>query len=873
MKKDEKHSLTDQQYQEYLKLKQENKELTESLERAKEHEKEQINFWQTLINTIPMPIFYKGRDTRFLGFNVEYERVFDVNRENLIGKRVLDLDYLSLEDKIMYQKEDEEVINTTGAVKKEMLMPYYDGSLRETIYSVTGFKDRNGNPGGLIGAFIDVSELKNAQKKAEAANQARGRFLANMSHEIRTPLNGIIGLSTLLLETELSNKQRDYVEKTLKSSKNLLAIINDILDYSKVEAKKMDLYPHEFDFEESLRNVMIFFELTSREKGIELHVDYDVKIPKVLIGDQLRINQILTNLVGNALKFTKEGDILISAKLKEIQDENVEIEIFVKDTGIGIKKENINKLFKAFSQADASDTRNFGGTGLGLIITKQLINLMGGDISVESIEGVGSKFIFNLILRKSAKNDMAFEFVKEFKKRVFLVVDDNEVEREIISTLLKSWSITPIVCANGQEAIETAKKTKVDYLLVDYKMPVIDGLDVIEQVQKDSVGKIPKMVMISAIQRSELEEKATDRGLKPDSILHKPITQSVLLEALMNKDELEIAPKLIKTYYKGKILLVEDHEINQLVAKDMLESFGLTVDLSSNGAAALEKEATNRYDLILMDLQMPVLDGFEATRQIRARNTDTPIVALSAAAMKDDKIMTLEAGMNAHLSKPIEVDELKIILDTYLEKSEKTTTSINQESIIIDIDGIDSNRLLNLYDSKDQIVNIFKLYCKSQKDFQTNLESVELFSEAFNQLVHTLKGISSNIGAKNISKLCDDIEKSTDREITSILINKLYGELNELLTSINKYIKDNEVVQKIDFDQKQDFEFIEQLHQKVKENEFIEPNDIKLLITRLEHYSSNHELINSIKVSLDDFEFERANELLNEIILTLKKNE
>ncbi|MBW7857673.1 MAG: response regulator [Leptonema sp. (in: Bacteria)] len=473
------------QSEDYKKLELENKELREKLEAAEKHEKERVSFLQTLINTIPMPIFYKGRDTRFLGFNVEYEKVFAVNREDLIGKRVLDLDYLSLEDKVMYQKEDEDVIETTGAVKKEMLMPYYDGSLRETIYSVTGFQDSNGNPAGLIGAFIDVSELKNAQKKAEAANQARGRFLANMSHEIRTPLNGIIGLSTLLLETELSNKQRDYVEKTLKSSKNLLAIINDILDYSKVEAQKMELYPHEFDFEELLRNVSIFFELSSREKGIELHVDYDINIPSILIGDQLRINQILTNLVGNAIKFTKDGDILISAKLKEVKDDNIELEIFVKDTGIGIKKENIDKLFKAFSQADASDTRNFGGTGLGLTITKQLINLMGGDITVESIEEVGSKFIFNIILKKSAKNDLAFEFIKEFKKRIFLVVDDNEVEREIISTLLKSWSISPIVCTNGYEAIEAAKKTKIDYLLVDYKMPMIDGLDVIEQIQKE----------------------------------------------------------------------------------------------------------------------------------------------------------------------------------------------------------------------------------------------------------------------------------------------------------------------------------------------------------------------------------------------------
>ncbi|MBW7857674.1 MAG: response regulator, partial [Leptonema sp. (in: Bacteria)] len=335
----------------------------------------------------------------------------------------------------------------------------------------------------------------------------------------------------------------------------------------------------------------------------------------------------------------------------------------------------------------------------------------------------------------------------------------------------------------------------------------------------------------SAIQRSELEEKAKERGLQPDSILHKPITQSVLLEALMNKNELELAPKLVKTNYKGHILLVEDHEINQLVAKDMLESFGLKVDLASNGKMAVEKESTTTYDLILMDLQMPVLDGFEATRQIRIKNTVTPIVALSVAAMKDDKIMTLEAGMNAHLSKPIEVDELKAILDTYLERIEKASTSIHANSIVIDIDGIDSKRLLSLYDSKDHIVNIFKLYYNSQKDFRTNLSNVDAFSEQFNQLVHTLKGISGNIGAKQISKLCDDIEKSNDKEIVSILTKKLYSELDNLLSFIHQFIQENEVVHKIDFDQKKDIEFIEQIHNKVKNNEFIEPNDIKLLVT------------------------------------------
>ncbi len=865
MEKNQKRYLSLEEYEDYLRTKEYNKKLHLELLEAKAKTRSQLSFLQTVIDTLPIPIFYKNAETKFVGFNKEYEMVFDAKREDLIGKRVLDLDYLPIEDRIEYQKEDEEVISKCSSVKKSVLMPYFDGTIRETIYYVSGFSDYNGTPAGLIGTFIDISELKAAQKKAEDANKARGQFLANMSHEIRTPLNGIIGLNTLLLDTNLSEKQRDYINKTLQSSQSLLQIINDILDYSKIDAKKMELYLQDANLEEIIRNCLLFFEHSAFEKGLEIHIDYDYNIPKTLKIDQLRLSQIMNNLIGNAIKFTKKGDILIDIELKEEKDNFVNIEISVKDSGIGIKKESLNSLFKPFSQSDISNTRNFGGSGLGLTISKQLINLMGGDIKVQSVEGLGSKFIFNIILEKTKKNEESLSFIKNFRKKVFMVVEDNEIEREIISKLLESWNIIPILCKNGQEAINIARTTKIDYLLVDYKMPLIDGLDVIEAIEKDHIGKIPKIVMISALHKQELEENIKSRGVHTDYILHKPVTQSILLEALIDNKEIETSDINKHIDFEGKILLVEDNEINQLVAKDILTNLNLIVDIAENGKIAVEKASNTDYDLILMDLQMPVMDGFEAAKNIREFNQTIPIVALSAAAMENDKKMTLEAGMNEHLAKPIDIEILQNTLALYLKTSTRQVNSV-ENSEDIKIDGINDLRLKKLYNSKDKVINVLKLFVNSQKNFCKDIKNLNIFSKSFNLAIHSLKGVSGNIGAEKIYNLCLKIEASSSESEIFNLTSSLCSSLTKLIFDIEEFILNNEANIVLDFNKENDILFIKELNKKAKNNLFIEPIDIKTLVQILNQYSKNSDLNSKIKLSLEDFELETASKYIDEIL-------
>lgn len=859
--------ISKNEYEELLKLKEQNRLLHLDLLKAKSDNKNKINFLQTLIDTLPIPIFYKGSDSRFLGFNKEYERVFSAKREDLIGKRVLDLEYLSLEDRIDYQKEDERVIKNCEAVKKEMLMPYFDGSIRETVYHVNGFKDIFGKPAGLLGTFIDVSELKEAQRKAENANEARGQFLANMSHEIRTPLNGIIGLSNLLLDTDLNDKQTNYVEKTLSSSKALLEIINDILDYSKIDAKKMELCFSEINLEDLLRNCSLFFEHKAYEKGLELHIDYDLNIPKILIADSLRLTQIMNNLLGNAIKFTQKGDISLLVNLKEDMLDSVRVEISVKDSGIGISKDGIEKLFKAFSQVDVSNTRSYGGSGLGLKITKNLINLMDGDIRVESLEGLGSKFIFDVVLKKLKNHKHSLQFINNFQNKVFMVVEDNEIEREIIAKLLESWNIIPILCKNGKEAIEEAKNRKIDYLLVDYKMPLLDGLDVIEEIQKDYIGKIPKMIMISALHKDEILIDSEKRGIKADYILHKPITNSILLEALIDKCELEYVANSDNLSFIGDILLVEDNEINQLVAKDILTNLNLNVDIAENGLVAVSMAKNKSYDLIFMDLQMPIMDGFEASRKIREFDLNIPIVALSAAAMENDKKMTLEAGMNEHLSKPINIEELKICLQNYLKYTiNENSFSKNEIFKGVNIEGIDDARLVSLYSTKDKVINVLELFINSSNNFCKDIRNLEILSKSFNLAIHSLKGVSGNIGAKKIYELCLKIEKSKNKDEIFNLLSIVCSNLNSLIFLISDFIKNNKAKIDIEFDKNNDLIFIKDILKKAQDDIFIEPNDIKKLHLILSHYSLDTNLIKKIKESLEDFELEVATILLNEIL-------
>lgn len=524
-------------------------------------------------------------------------------------------------------------------------------------------------------------QLKEEKQKAQRANEAKSEFLANMSHEIRTPLNGIIGLTDIVLNTKLNDLQKEYLQKAKSSSNALLNVINDILDYSKIEAGKIDINVQKFKLQDLLDNVSNLFGYQIYEKNLELIFNLDKEIPEQLEGDSLRIMQVLNNLVGNAVKFTHEGSITVDISIisKDESSRKINLGFCIADTGIGISKENINKLFSAFEQGDNSNTRQYGGTGLGLLISKKITNLMGGKIWVESEINKGTKFHFDIFLNYSLKKATNKEDIKYLENKKVLVAEDNDVEMTYIVDILKSWKIDVVQTKDGKEALEHIQKEKFDFIFLDWHMPKLDGIEVM-RVLKEENYDISSILMITAHGKNKLLETALSKGVEVQAVLTKPYTPSILMNLLLHSEvqnrkddnkkeqiEQEEQEEQEEQKYDAKILLVEDNEINIIVAQEKLKVYGLEIDIANDGLESLEKVENNEYNLIFMDLQMPNMDGFEASENIRKMGIQTPIVALSAAVMEKDKELTKKAKMNEHIAKPIKDVDLKRILQKYLK--------------------------------------------------------------------------------------------------------------------------------------------------------------------------------------------------------------
>jgi PAS domain S-box-containing protein len=643
-----------------------------------------------------------------------------------------------------------------------------------------------------------MEDLDEEKARAEEATRAKSDFLANMSHEIRTPMNAVIGMAHLALKTELTPKQQDYLSKIQSSANSLLGIINDILDFSKIEAGKLDMEAVEFDLLETLDNVANVITVKAREKeNLEVLFYIDSQVPNFLVGDSLRLNQILVNLGNNAVKFTEQGEIVLSARVSERSDDKVSLQFSVRDTGIGMTTEQQNKLFQAFSQADTSTTRKYGGTGLGLTISKRLVNMMGGEIWIESEPGQGTTFNFTAdfgLGKETVKRH--FEPSPDLRGLKVLVVDDNATSRDILQDILESFSFEVYLSASGKEALEEIEGADNDkpfeLVIMDWKMPGMDGIEASRQIKShQKLTKIPAIVLVTAYGREEIMRQADEIGL--EGFLLKPVNSSVLFDAIMQalgKEVQDVAragrkkeqdAEELSAISGARVLLVEDNEINQQVAQEILQGAGLIVTVANNGQEGVDAAGQNQYDAILMDIQMPVMDGYAATQAIRNLKSEirnVPIIAMTAHAMAGDEQKSIDAGMNGHVTKPIEPDQLFAALQEWIKpNAERAAVQAppapdeHPEAVqrTMDTDELpESLPGFNLAAGLTRLGGNKKLYRKLLLDFGAKytgvaaeigaaLEAKDL--KQAHSLVHNIKGLAGNLEATELQSAAIEMEK------------------------------------------------------------------------------------------------------------------
>jgi PAS domain S-box-containing protein len=653
-------------------------------------------YMRTLLENIPDKVYFKDKQSRFLMVSRSFVRMLAQTNEAILGKT--DFDYFTEEHARPAYEGEQRIIETgepiVNLTEKETLA---DGSVSWGLTTKIAVRNNAGKIIGTLGVTKDITGLKESEMElgrardaALEASRIKSEFLANMSHEIRTPMNGVIGMTGLLLDTELTPMQREFADTIRNSGDSLLTIINDILDFSKIEAGKLTFETLDFDLVDTVEGALDMFAERARYKSIELACQIPADLPKRLRGDPGRLRQVITNLIGNGIKFTEKGEVVVRLTKESESETDVLIRFSINDTGIGIPPEIQKRLFQAFNQADNSTTRKYGGTGLGLAISKQLVAMMGGEIGVESDPGKGSTFWFTARLEKqtgTAEPTPSIYFRDLFDLRV-LVVDDNATNRQILRHQLFAWKMQKGSAADGHEALDllrtaAASGKPYDLALLDMQMPEMDGMTLARMIKAEPAIAATRLIILTSMGYMHTQNELKAAGV--DAYLIKPVKQSRLFDCLINvlgtataehvfvppKDAHPVEPAGLEANgHHTRILLAEDNIVNQKVALGQLRALGFTADAAANGHEVLTALKQVPYDIIFMDCQMPEMDGYEASRMIRhAEKTSNAnwkvpvrIVAMTANAMTGDREKCLAAGMDDYLSKPVRKAELQSAL-------------------------------------------------------------------------------------------------------------------------------------------------------------------------------------------------------------------